>query len=276
MLIIGEKINSSRKDIKNMVESKNKEFIQEIAQKQVEGGAKMLDLNIGTIRKNEPEDMKWLVKTVQEAVDTPLCIDSPNHEAIKAGLEVYDWNRGKALINSVTAEKEKLKLIIPLVKKYQCSVVALTMDEGGIPQGVKERFKIADKLVRKLTQEGIPGEDIYIDPLTLPISANIQNCNIVLETLKKIKDSHPKVKTIIGLSNISYGLPERRLINQGFVVLAMAAGLDAAILDSTDQKIMALIQVTSLLLGKDEFCGEYIKAFREGKLCSGVFLKGRL
>lgn len=266
MLIIGEKINSSRKDIKNMVEGKNKEFIQELAQKQVEGGAQMLDLNIGTIRKSEPKDIKWLVKTVQEAVDVPLCIDSPNHEAIKAGLEVYDWDKGKALINSVTAEKEKLELVLPLVKKYQCSVVALTMNEKGIPQNSKERFKIADGLIRKLTSEGIPIEDIYIDPLALPISANIQNANIVLETLKRIKDSHPEVKTIIGLSNISYGLPERKLINQGFVVLAMACGLNAAILDSTDQKIMALIKAANLLLGKDEFCGRYLKAFREGKL----------
>ena len=266
MLIIGEKINSSRKDIKNMVEGKNKEFIQELAQKQVEGGAQMLDLNIGTIRKSEPKDIKWLVKTVQEAVDVPLCIDSPNHEAIKAGLEVYDWDKGKALINSVTAEKEKLELVLPLVKKYQCSVVALTMNEKGIPQNSKERFKIADGLIRKLTSEGIPIEDIYIDPLALPISANIQNANIVLETLKRIKDSHPEVKTIIGLSNISYGLPERKLINQGFVVLAMACGLNAVILDSTDQKIMALIKAANLLLGKDEFCGRYLKAFREGKL----------
>ena len=266
MLIIGEKINSSRKDIKDMVEGKNKEFIQELARKQVEGGAQMLDLNIGTIRKSEPEDIKWLVKTVQEAVDVPLCIDSPNYEAIEAGLEVYDWDKGKALINSVTAEREKLELILPLVKKYKCSVVALTMDERGIPQDSKERFEITDRLIKKLTSEGILTEDIYIDPLTLPVSANIQNSNIVLETLKRIKDSHPEVKTIIGLSNISYGLPERRLINQGFVVLAVACGLDAVILDSTDQKIMALIKATNLLLGKDEFCGQYLKAFREGKL----------
>ena len=266
MLIIGEKINSSRKDIKEMVENKNKEFIQKLAQKQVEGGAQMLDLNIGTIRKGEPEDMKWLIKTVQEAVDVPLCIDSPNHEAIEAGLEVYDWRKGKALINSVTAEREKMKLIFPLVKKYKCSVVALTMDERGIPQDSKERFKIADELIRALTNKGIPMEDIYIDPLTLPVSANIQNSNTVLETLKRIKDLHPEVKTIIGLSNISYGLPERKLVNQSFVVLAVASGLDAVILDSTDQKIMALIKATNLLLGKDEFCGQYLKAFREGKL----------
>lgn len=109
-------------------------------------------------------------------------------------------------------------------------------------------------------------EDIYIDPLALPVSTNIQNSNIAQETLRRIKDSHPEVKTIMGLSNISYGLPERKLINQGFVVLAMACGLDAVILDSTDQKIMALIKAANLLLGKDEFCGQYLKAFREGKL----------
>jgi len=266
MLIIGEKINSSRKNIQEMVENKKKELIQELARKQVEGGAQMLDLNIGTIRKNEPENMKWLVKVIQEAVNVPLCIDSPNQEAIKQGLEVYDCNKGKALINSVTVEREKLELILPLVKKYQCSVVALTMDEQGIPQGSKERFKIADELIKKLTGEGIFMEDIYIDPLALPVSTNIQNSNIALETLSRIKDSYPEVKTIIGLSNISYGLPERRLINQSFVVLAMACGLDAVILDSTDQKIMALIKATNLLQGKDEFCKQYLQAFREGRL----------
>ena len=266
MLIIGEKINSSRKNIQEMVESKNKEFIQELARKQVEGGAQMLDLNIGTIRKNEPENMKWLVKIVQEAVDVPLCIDSPNPEAIKQGLAVYDWNKGKALINSVTIERERLELILPLVKKYQCSVVALTMDEQGIPPDSKKRFKIAEELIKKLTGEGFLAEDIYIDPLTLPVSTNIQNSNIALETLRRIKHSYPEVKTIIGLSNVSYGLPERSLINQTFIVLAMACGLEAAILDSTDQKIMALIKATELLLGKDEFCKQYLQAFREGRI----------
>jgi len=266
MLIIGEKINSSRKNIKEMVESKNKEFIQGLAQKQVEGGAQMLDLNIGTIRRNEPENMQWLIKTVQEAVDVPLCIDSPNHEAIKAGLEVYNWNKGKALINSVTAERKRLELILPLVKKYQCLVVALTMDEGGIPQGSKERSKIAAELMKKLIGEGIPIEDIYIDPLTLPVSTNIQNSNITLETLKRIKDFYPKVKTIIGLSNISYGLPKRKLLNQSFLILAMGSALDAVILDSTDKDLMALIRTADLLLGKDEFCRRYLKAFREGRL----------
>ena len=248
------------------MKAKKKEFIQELAQKQIEGGAQMLDLNIGTIRKSEPKDMRWLVKTVQEAVDVPLCIDSPNHKAIIQGLEVYDWDKGKALINSVTAEREKLELILPLVKKYQCSVVALTMNEQGISQNSKERFKIADGLIRKLTGEGIPIEDIYIDPLALPVSANIQNANIVLETLNKIKNSYPEVKTIIGLSNVSYGLPKRRLINQSIVILAMVCGLDAVILDSTDQKIMALIKATNVLQGKDEFCRQYLQAFREGRL----------
>ncbi len=140
------------------------------------------------------------------------------------------------------------------------------MNGQGIPQDSKARFKIADGLIRKLNSEGIPVEDIYIDPLALPVSINIQNSNIALETLRRIKDSHPEVKTIMGLSNISYGLPERRLINQGFVVLAMACGLDAAILDSTDQKIMALIKATDLLRGKDEFCRQYLQAFRKGEL----------
>ena len=266
MLIIGEKINSSRKNIQEVIEEKNEDFIQELARKQVENGAQMLDLNVGTIRKNEPEHMRWLIRVVQEVVSVPLCIDSANPDTIRYGLEIYDQKRGKALINSITAEKGRLKTILPLIKKYQCLVVALTMNEQGIPQDAKSRYKIAKELIKKITGEGIPEEDIYIDTLVLPVSANIQNANIVLESLKRVKDSYPAIKTILGLSNISYGLPERKLMNQSFVVLAMACGLDAAILDSTDQKIMSLIKATSLLLGKDDFCRQYLKAFREGKL----------
>jgi 5-methyltetrahydrofolate--homocysteine methyltransferase len=140
------------------------------------------------------------------------------------------------------------------------------MDEQGIPQNSKERCKIADELIKKFTSEGILTEDIYIDPLTLPVSANIQNSDIVLQTLRRIKSSYPEVKTIIGLSNISYGLPERSLINQSFLVLAMAYGLNATILDSTNKNLMALIKATDLLLGKDEFCKQYLMAFREGRL----------
>ena len=266
MLIIGEKIDLNQEDIRKEVEKRNEEFIQELARSQVECGAQVLDL-IATIGENVLEHMRWLVKTVQEAVDVPLCLDSPDYRVIKAGLEVYSWDKGKKpIIDSTTAEKEKFNLILPLVKKYQCPVVALTMDDRGILDNSLERFKIADKLIKELISEGVPLEDIYIDPIVFPIGVDTKSGDIALETIRKIKEAYPTVKTSIGLSNISYGLPERRLINQSFMILAMASGLDAAILDPTDKKLMSLIKAANVLLDKDEFCLQYIKAFREGKL----------
>ena len=266
MLIIGEKINSSRKNIKEMVTKRDSDYFRKLAREQVNGGARMLDVNVGTFRKNEAENIKWLINTVQEAVDVPLCIDSSNYLAIKEGLNDYNWEAGKPLINSVTGEKEKLKTILPLVKEYQCSVIALAMDDSGIPQNSSGRIEIIEKLIEEFAKQEIPFEDVYFDPLVLPVSSDIQNANITLEVLRKIKESYPTIKTIMGLSNISYGLPKRILINQSFAILAMSLGLDAVILDPTDKRIMGLMQSTNVLLGKDNFCFEYIKAFREGKL----------
>ena len=266
MLIIGEKINSSRKNIKEMIEKKDKDFIQNLSKLQIEGGAQMLDLNVGTFRDNEAENMRWLVNVVQEAVDVPICIDSSNPLTIKEGLEAYNCEKGKPLINSVTCEKEKLESILPLIKKYHCSVIALAMDENGIPRDAMERIRIIGKLLKEFEKQEIPLEDIYLDPLILPVSSNIQNGNISLEVLRRIKESYPLIKTIIGLSNISFGLPERKLINQAFVILAISSGLDAVILDSTDKRIMGLIRATDALLGKDNFCLKYLQDYRKGKL----------
>ena len=249
-----------------MIEKKDRYFIQNLARLQIEGGAQMIDLNVGSFRGNEVENMRWLVSVVQETVNVPLCIDSSNHLAIKEGLEAYNWEKGKPLINSVTCEKEKLDSILPLVKKYHCSVIALAMDEKGIPQDALGRIRIIEKLLKELEKRKIPLEDIYLDPLILPVSSNIQNGNISLEILRKIKEFNPLSKTIIGLSNISFGLPERRLINQAFVILAISLGLDAVILDSTDKRIMGLIRAADVLLGKDNFCRAYLQAYRQGKL----------
>ena len=266
MLIIGEKINSSRANIAEMVKKRNKEYFKILAREQVENGAQMLDINVGTFRKDETDHMKWLIHTVQEAVEVPLCIDSSNYLVINEGLNAYNWNIGKPLINSVTCEKEKLDLILPLVKKYQCNVIALAMDKNGIPNEPLGRVKIIQELIKEFTTRDVPLDNIYLDPLVLPVGANIKNGNISLEVLKQIKELYPTIKTIMGLSNISFGLPTRKLINQSFCVLSMYLGLDAVILDSTDRTMMNLMRATKVLLGKDNYCLEYLNAYREGKL----------
>ncbi|HAJ33944.1 MAG TPA: methyltetrahydrofolate--corrinoid methyltransferase [Candidatus Atribacteria bacterium] len=266
MLIIGEKLNSARKKVREMIENRDVKSIQDLAKKQVEGGADILDVNSSAASGNKEENMEWLVKTVQEVVDVPLCIDSPNAEEIERGLEVYNWDKGKALINSITGEKEKIDRLLPTIIKYKCAVVALVMDEGGIPDNSKTRVEIAEKLIKVLTDSGVPLKDIFIDPLVVPIGTNDKNGLITMETIRSVKEAHPEVKIVTGLSNISFGLPERKLINQVFMILTMGCGMDAAIIDSTDKRMMAIIKTATTLLGEDNFCGEYIKAYRKGKL----------
>lgn len=266
MIIIGEKLNSARKKVREIIENRDIKSIQDLAEKQVEGGADILDVNSSAASGNKEENMEWLVKTVQEVVDVPLCIDSPNAEEIEKGLEVYNWDKGKALINSITGEKEKIDRLLPTIIKYKCAVVALVMDERGIPDNSKTRIEIAEKLIRILTDVGVPLKDIFIDPLVVPIGTNDKNGLITMETIRSVKETYPEVKIVTGLSNISFGLPERKLINQVFMILTMGCGMDAAIIDSTDKRMMAIVKTAKILLGEDNFCGGYIQAYRKGKL----------
>jgi 5-methyltetrahydrofolate--homocysteine methyltransferase len=266
MLIIGEKLNSAWKKVREMIENRDVKAIQDLARNQVEGGAEMLDVNSSAASGDKEENMEWLVKTVQEVVNIPLCIDSPNAEEIEKGLEVHNWDKGKALINSITGEKEKIERLLPTIIKYKCAVIALVMDERGIPDNPKTRVEIAKKLIKVLTDAGVPLEDIFIDPLVVPIGTNDKNGLITMETIRSVKEAYPKVKVVTGLSNISFGLPERKLINQVFMILSMGCGMDAVIIDSTDKRMMAITKTAKTLLGQDNFCRGYLQAYREGKL----------
>ena len=266
MLVIGEKLNSTRKKVRGIIEKRDKEAVQDLARKQVESGAEILDVNSSNAVGDKIDNIKWLVKTTQEVVNVPLCIDSPDADEIEKGLEVHNWDKGKAIINSITGEKEKIDRLLPVIKKYKCGVIALAMDEKGISDNSEIRFKIAEKLIDILTGAGLSFKDIFIDPLVVPIGTNDKNGLITLETIRKIRNVYPEVKIIAGVSNISFGLLERKMINQVFMALSMACGLDAAIIDPTDKKMMAIIKVATTLLGEDSFCMNYIKACRNGKL----------
>lgn len=264
MLIVGEKINTSRKGLGTAVKERDAAFIQELAREQVANGANYVDVNCGTLIHEEVEALTWLVKTVQEVVDVPLCIDSPNPSAIEAALAVH---KGKALINSITNEQERYEVILPLIKKYGCSVVALCIDdEIGMPKDTETRCLVARKLVGRLLTDGVPVQDIYVDPLIQPISTSGEAGLWALETIKYVTGEFPGIHTICGLSNVSYGLPIRWLLNQTFLVMAMNSGLDAAILDPGNKKMMAQVYAAQAILNKDEFCMQYLTAFRDGKL----------
>lgn len=263
MLVVGERINTSRKSIRPAVENRDREAIQREAKLQIEAGAHMIDVNCGTRVREEPEDLEWLVKTVQEVVASPLCLDSPNPKALERALGVH---RGRPLVNSITLEKERMGDILPLIKKYNTQVVALTMDDRGMPSDTKGRVEIVEKLLEVLEGEGIKKEDIYFDPLVRPVGTDPEQAVAVLETIRIVKEKFPLVHTFCGLSNISFGLPLRPLLNQNFLVMCMAMGLDAVMIDPLDRRMMANLRASRALLNKDQFCLEYITAFREGNL----------
>jgi 5-methyltetrahydrofolate--homocysteine methyltransferase len=264
MIIIGEKINTSLKAIRPAVENMDAAAVQEVAKKQAEAGAQYIDVNCGTFPYKEPELLEWLVNTVHAVTDLPLCIDSPNPEAMRTALKAYKGT--KPLINSVTAEKDRFNSVFPLVKEYNTSIIALCMDDSGMPETADQRVKIADWLINSMTKEGVQISDIFIDPMVRPVSTGTHYGTVALETIRRVMTEFPGVHTTCGLSNISFGLPARKIINQTFLISAVAAGLDSAILDPLDKKIMSFVYSSELLQDKDEFCMNYLTAFREGKM----------
>ncbi len=265
MLVVGEKINTSRKAVKEAVANKDASFIRNLARQQAEGGAHYIDINCGTFIDTERELMTWLVEEVQKELDLPLCIDSPDPKAVAAGLKAH--KNGQPMINSISGEKERYNAILPLVKEYGAKIVVLCMDdEVGIPHDADTRFKIARWVIDGLLEIGTKDDDIYVDPLIQPISTDTKNGLSALETIKMVKEAYPGTHAVCGLSNVSFGLPERKLLNQTFMVMLMAAGLDGVILDPNDKRMMALISAGEALLDRDPYCGQYLKAYRKGIL----------
>lgn len=207
--------------------------------------------------------MCWLVEVVQEAVEKPLCLDTPNPVALAAALKVH---RGKALVNSITAQKERHAPVLPLLKAYGCGVIVLCLGEGGVPDLPQERADLAGQLIALLTEAGIAPEDIYIDPLVHAVSTASEAGRVTLETIGEVKRRYPAVRTVCGISNVSFGLPARKRLNRVFLLLALQKGLDAALLDPTDPELKADLMAAEALLGKDEFCRNYLSAYRAGKL----------
>jgi cobalamin-dependent methionine synthase I len=261
VIIIGEKINTSRKSIALAVERKDRRFIQSVARSQAEAGADYIDVNAGTFLEKEVEYLPWLVEVVQSEVDRPLCLDSPNPKALEKALEVH---RGQAMINSISLEKERYEALLPVIASRPCKVVALCMARTAMPTTVQERIDAAAELIDGLTRAGVDPRHIFVDPLVQPVSVDVRMGPVVLESISRIMSRFSGVRTICGLSNISFGLPLRRQINRHFLVLAMARGLSAAILDPTDPELMTSLITAQMLLGQDEYCSAFIEAYERG------------
>jgi len=261
MIIIGELINASRKAIGAAIEAGDTEAVQKVAKDQAEAGADFIDVNAGIFVGKEPQYLKWLVQTIQEVTDTPCAIDSPDPAAIETALNVH---RGIPMINSISLEKERYEKLMPIIAGTDMKVIALCMSDEGMPQTVDDRLKIADKLVNGLVQNNVPIENIFVDPLVQPLSVNdlfgLEFLNAIEQIMKRFKGVH----TACGLSNISYGLPARKFMNQTFMAMAIAKGLDGAIVNPLDKKMMANIIAAEALIGKDNFCMDYLKAYRAG------------
>ncbi len=263
MLIVAERINSSRKAINEAIKAKDAEFIRAEARAQTEAGADYIDVNAGSFVGQETEYLCWLVETVQGVTDLPLCLDSPDPSAIAAALELV---KGPVMINSVSLEKQRMEGMLPLVKKYKTKIIALCQSDEGMANTVSEKVKNAGQLVAVLTREGVALEDIYIDSLIYPIATDTQSAVAALGAIREIMSLFLGVHTICGLTNVSFGLPVRKLINRAFLVTAMAHGLDSAIIDPTDRELMASLVAAEALLDRDKFCAGYLKAYRGGKL----------
>ncbi|MFZ5436754.1 MAG: dihydropteroate synthase [Bacillota bacterium] len=263
MLVIGERINSSRKAIAEMLKNKDGVALVREAMAQRKAGAAYIDVNAATMMELEPEYLKWLVLILNEHLDVPLCIDTPNPAAMEVALRTH---KGRAMLNSISAESERFNDVLALVREYRPRVVALCLGDEGMPESVDDRLRVVDRLLPALLDAGITSEDIFFDPLVKPVSSGSTYGLEVLHTISAIKSRFPGVRTVCGLSNVSYGLPVRKLLNRAFMVMTVAAGIDALIIDPLDKALMSLLHASEVLVGHDEYAMEYLRAYREGHL----------
>ena len=266
MLIIGEKINATIKSVGKAIEARDAKFLQNLAKLQQESGAQYIDVNVSSTkgRDYDKESMEWAVERIQEVVDVPLAIDTPDHQVLEAGLRRKKHK--ESMINSIDAEQERLEAVLPIAKEFDSNIIALAMGKEGIPSSTEGRLKACEKVAESAQKYGIALEKLYFDPLVLSIATDTSQGIVTLKTLKEIKSRFPEAKTALGLSNISFGLPKRPLINRSFLLVAIYLGLDSAILDPLDKKLMSVIKAGELVLGKDNYCKNYLKAYREGLL----------
>ncbi len=261
MQIVGELINASRKKIREDIKEKNKEKIVEVAKDQYDAGADFIDVNAGTFVGKEEEYVKWLVQTVQEKVDAPCCIDSPDPKVVEGAVKVH---KGVPMVNSISLESDRYNNLMPVIKGTDMKVIALCMSDEGMPYTKDDRMKIADKLINGLVSNNVAIENIYVDPLVQPIGSGDTLGMEFLNTIEAIHKEFEGINTICGLSNISFGIPKRLFSNQTFMIMAITKGLNSAILNPLDKKMMASIIAAEMLAGKDEFCAKYMDAYREG------------
>nr|MBC7245623.1 dihydropteroate synthase [Chloroflexota bacterium] len=257
-VLIGERINpTGKKKLAAALQAGDLEPVRREAIAQVQAGADILDVNVGVAGLDEVALLPQAVQAVMEVVDVPLCLDSDNPRALAAALEVY---RGKPIINSVSGQEQSLREVLPLVKEYGAAVIGLTMDDEGIPKDADRRVSIAHKIVARAEALGIPREDVIIDCLALTVATDNRVALVTLEAVRRVK-AELGVNQTLGASNISFGLPDRDILNSAFLAMAIAAGVTCPTVDVA--KVRPAVLATDLLLGRDEYAMRYIRAYRQ-------------
>ena len=261
--LVAERINCTRKAIREATENRDASFIAEQAKLQAEAGATYIDVNAGSSPDTEMDNMLWLLDVVQQAVALPITLDSPNSQVLEAGLKKLDGR--PAMINSISLEEGKAEGLLPLVKQYNTAVIGLCLGSEGMPNTADERFDFARRIIDLTRAAGVADDKVFIDPLVRCVSAENEQGAEFLKSIKLIKDAYPAIHFCAGLSNVSYGLPQRTLLNRAFLALSIWQGLDGAIIDPLDKGVMATLYATRAVAGLDEYCMEYMSAVREGQ-----------
>ena len=261
--VIGERINTTLSQVKDAVEKKDADYITNDVKKQTQCGATYIDVNAGARIGHEEEDMKWLLNVAQKATDLPLCIDSPDPAILEMA---YGLVEKTPIVNSISLEKDRFDPMVSFLKGKECRIIALCMDDSGMPKSADDIISRAKAIVKELENIGMKRDDIFVDPLIQPLSVNGNNGPIAMEAVKTIMQDLDGVHTTGGLSNISYGLPQRKIINRNFLVMMMANGFDSAIMDPLDKDIMAALKTGEMIAGNDDFCMNFIKSVRSGEI----------
>ncbi len=260
MITIAERINGMFLDVKKAIKEKNASIIHELAKRQTEAGATYLDINVGTAAADQHDAMRWLVETTQEAVKTPIAIDSQKLDVVKAGLEVV---KNEVMINSSQGEPEDLDIYIPLAKEHNAALICLTMNKDGVPQDVDTRVEIAATIVGKVMEHGMDMDKVFIDPIILPVNVDQKQPGYMLEVFSQIKLlSDPQPHITVGLSNFSQGTKEKSLLNKTMLIMAVAAGLDTALMDVLDTDLMDAGICAEMVLNKQIYSDSFLKAAR--------------
>lgn len=261
MIIIGEKINGAIPSVARAIKEKDADFIRNLAKIQADAGASFIDVCASTDVGIEVGTLKWLIDLVQEVTDTPICLDSPHAQSI---AEVISFCKRPGLINSVSGEGDKIDVIFPIIADTKWECVALLCDDSGIPKTAQKRLDVFAHIMKRAEEFNIAPSRLHIDPLVEMLCTSEDGINMIVDVIREIKKQYPQIHVTGGLSNVSFNLPARRIVNQAFTVLMINAGMDSGILSPTNQDLMGMIYATEALLGRDEYCMEFIEAFREG------------